>query len=225
MKTMILLLIILLTSCNKTDKLNHYLPNKTTTKELMENGFYKYSYTDTIDDRDNVDDSIKHIVTYDMYSNVKPEKNNNGEIYPTQLGHFYREDSIKKKKNIDYRKTNLNNRIITYVFRNDLLFYKSLIVYSIDRSQKNIAELISKEKIINYYKTLNIPIKPIYKTDSIKDKYPKRFLIGNYKTFIDYSSDGQEYHEVFINYINGDFYRNILDDWYSGHMSNSRYYL
>ncbi|PIF71490.1 hypothetical protein CLU99_2263 [Flavobacterium sp. 2] len=218
-------MIILFGSCRKADKINHYLPSKVTAKELIKNGFYKYSYTDTIEDRDKIDDTIKHIVRYDMYSNVKPEKNNSGEIYPMQLGHFYREDSIKKKKNIEYRKSHLNNRIITYVFRNNLLFYKSLIAYSIDRSQKNTAELTSKEKIISYYKTLNIPIKPIYKTDSLRDKYPRRFLIGNYKTFIDYSSDEQEYHELFVNYINGDIYGNILDDWYSGRMSNSRYYL
>lgn len=85
MKTIIPLLFA---SCAKKDTINHYLPIKTTAKELMENGFYKYSYTDTIDARDKVDDTIKHIVRYDMYSNVKPEKNNNGEIYPTQLGHF-----------------------------------------------------------------------------------------------------------------------------------------
>ncbi len=216
---------LLLASCSKTDTINHYLTQKITAKELIENGFYKYSYTDTIDDKDKVDDTIKYVIKYDMYSNVKSDKNKTGEIYPTQLGHFYIEDSIRKKKNVAYRQSDLNDRIITYVFRNDILFYKNIIVYSIDRSQTKIADLTSKEKIMQYYKNIKISIKPIFINDSINEKYPRRFLIDNHETFIDYSSDEQEYYELFTNYLNGDIYRNTLDDWYSGRMSNSRYYL
>lgn len=49
MKTYVLILsVILCTSCRKSDKTNHYLNKKVTELELSENGFCKYSYADTI---------------------------------------------------------------------------------------------------------------------------------------------------------------------------------
>lgn len=209
--------------CNKTDKINHYITKKITAKELIENGFYKYSYTDTIDDEDQVNDTIKHIIKYDMYSNVKPEKNEDGEICPMQLVKLGNLDSAQQNKRINYRKKVLNDRIITCVFRNDSLFYKNIVVYSFNRSQNKIADFTSKEKIIKYYDSLKIPIKQIINNNSINEEYPKRFLIDNYKTFIDYSDKG--FYEISINYVNNFTYRDILEDWYAGHVNKVRYFL
>lgn len=219
MKIIISSLLIILTfiSCHKADKINHYLTKKITTNELIENGFYKYSYNDTIDD------NINHVIKYDMYSNVKPEKNEEEEICPTQLVRFSNLDSVQQSKRINYRKKALNDRIITYVFRNNSLFYKNIVVYSINRSPKTIADFTSKAKIIKYYNDLNIPIKPIFINNSVREEYPKRFLIDGYRTFIDYSDKG--YYEMSVNYVNDFTYRDILEDWYSGHLNKIRYFL
>lgn len=219
---MLLLLTTSLICCNKTDKINHYLTKKITAKELIENGFYKYSYTDTIDDEDKVNDTINHIIKYDMYSNVKPEKNEEDKICPMQLVQISNLDSVQQNERINYRKKVLNDRIITYVFRNDSLFYKNIIVYSYSKSKK-IADFTTKEKIIRYYDSLRIPIKSIFSNNSINKEYPKRFLIDNYKTFIDYSDEG--FYEMSVNYVNDFTYRDIQEDWYAGHIIKVRYFL
>lgn len=85
-------------SCNKKDTINHFLTKPITQQDLIKNVFYKYSYTATLDNKDNVDDTIRSVARYDMYSNVKPEVNNEGKLCPTQLWNFDYEDSIKKKK-------------------------------------------------------------------------------------------------------------------------------
>ncbi|MCV9928759.1 hypothetical protein OIU83_13900 [Flavobacterium sp. LS1R49] len=98
MKNIILLITILsLFSCRKRDTINHYLTKPITQKELAENGFYKYSYTDTIDNKDKIKDTIRLIVRYDMYSNVKPERNKNGKLYPMSFFGDKNEDSFKLK--------------------------------------------------------------------------------------------------------------------------------
>jgi hypothetical protein len=54
MKIILPLLIALhLISCQKTDKINHYLNKPITQKELIDNGFYKYSYSTVYDDKGN----------------------------------------------------------------------------------------------------------------------------------------------------------------------------
>jgi hypothetical protein len=224
MKTLTILLITVLSlfSCGKRDTINHYLTKPVTQQELIDNGFYKYSYTDTIDNKDKIKDTVRLIIRYDMYSNVKPEINKKKEVCPTQLVRFYREDSIKEKRNHDYLKNKLNDRIITYLFRNNSLFYKNIVVKSLDKPQKEIADLTTKEKIIRYYDSLNIPIKPIFENEF--KKHPSLFLIDNYKTRI-YYLEKEKYYDIFINYINGDSYHNTLETWYSGQMSHSRYYL
>lgn len=72
-----------------------------------------------------------------MYSNVKPEISKEGKVCPTQqLWNFDYEDSIKKKKNIYYLKEKLDNTIITYLFRNDSLFYKEINVIFFNNQNK-----------------------------------------------------------------------------------------
>jgi hypothetical protein len=221
--TILLITVLSLFSCGKQDTINHYLIKPITQKELIDNGFYKYSYTDTIDNKDKIKDTVRLIIRYDMYSNVKPEKNEDKEIYPTQLVRFSNLDTVQQNKRISYRKKELNDRIITYVFRNNVLFYKDIIVYSVDKSQKKIADFTSKEKIIKYYRSIKIPIEPIF--DDRKNKeYPRCFLIDNYRVHIDYS-EKEQFYEFFINYINDDFYRNTIEDCYSGQLSKIRYYL
>jgi hypothetical protein len=216
-----LILLILVSSCRKRERINHYLINPITKKALEENGFYKYSYTDTIDDEDKINDTVQYIVRYEMFTNVKPEKNNQGYIYPTQLGHFYREDSIKKRKNINYLQNDLNNRIIAYLFRDDKLFYKFIKVYNQNNFQKEIPDLTSDKKIIKYYDSLKIKIVPLQ--NPIKNDYITRFKIDTYNARIYYSETDKSY-EININYISN-YYHDILDDWYSGCINNSRYYL
>lgn len=43
----------MLISCSKKDKLNHYLTKPVTQEELINNGFYKYSYRSLFDDNYN----------------------------------------------------------------------------------------------------------------------------------------------------------------------------
>lgn len=217
-------LIVALTfiSCKKKDTINHFLTKPITQRDLNENGFYKYSYTATLDDEDKVDDTIKSIARYDMYSNVKPEVNKEGKLCPTQLWNFDHEDSIKKKKNIDYLKKELDNTIITYLFKNDSLFYKEINVIFFNNQNKNIPDLTSKEKILKYYHNINIPIKPLYEQNSTKN-YPTIYMIDNYKSII-YYSDTDNCYRFFTNYLNNSTYYDIRQYWYSGDVFEMYYF-
>ncbi|MCP2027859.1 hypothetical protein L1276_003019 [Flavobacterium sp. HSC-32F16] len=223
MKNIVILLVVLtLITCQKKDTINHFLTKQITQQDLIKNGFYKYSYIATLDDEDKVDDTIKSIARYDMYSNVKPEINKEGKVCPTQLWNFDYEDSIKKKKNIDYLKKELGNTIITYLFRNDSLFYKEINVISFNNQNKNIPDLTSKEKILKYYHNINIPTKPLYEQNSTKN-YPTIYKIDNYKTII-YYSDTDNYYRFFTNYLNNSTYYDIREYWYSGSIYEMYYF-
>ncbi|MEA9412501.1 hypothetical protein [Flavobacterium sp. PL02] len=226
MKNTIILLIILLSlfSCRKRDTINHYLTKPVTQQELIDNGFYKYSYTYTIDDKDKVDDTIRSIVKYDMYSNVKSERNKEGKLCPTQLWNFYNEDSIKEKKNAYYLKNKLDSRVITYLFRNDSLFYKNIHVEVFDNKHKEIVDFTSRGKIIKYYDSLKISIKPVIKNSKTGEIYPGQFMIDNYKTRF-YFSEKEKYYEMFTNYLTNSTYYNVREYWYSGHISEMHYLL
>ncbi|MCV9928758.1 hypothetical protein OIU83_13895 [Flavobacterium sp. LS1R49] len=226
MKNIIILLITILSlfSCGKRDTINHYLTKPVTQQELAENGFYKYSYTYIIDDEDKVDDTIKSIVKYDMYSNVKPERNKEGKLCPTQLWNFYREDSIKAIKNTNYLKNKLNSRVITYLFRNDSLFYKNIEVPSFDNKHNEIVDFTSREKIIKYYDSLKISIKPVIKNSKTGEIYTGQFMIDTHKTRF-YFSEKEKYYEMFTNYLTNSTYYNIREYWYSGHISEMHYLL
>lgn len=222
MKIKMFLLIALFVACQKKDKINHYINEKVTQQDLIKNGFYRYSYSTMYDDKGNKRDTTKFLVKYDMYSNVKPERNEKGEICPTQLLKYTNLDSTQKAIHNNYLKKDLNNRIITYLFRNDTLFYKNIVVYSLDKSRREIVDLTNKEKIVKYYDSVKVPIKPLLESNNSMNT--SMFLIGNYKTRIYYSQNEKSY-DIFVNYVNGAIYRNILDNWYCGYMTNPHYYL
>lgn len=210
-------------SCHKEDTINHFLTKQVTQKELELNGFHKYSYEIIIDDKDKVDDTIRSVIKYDMYSNVKPEKNENGDIYPTKLWGFYSEDSIKNRKNIDYLKNELDNKIITYLFRNDSLFYKDVSIEFFDKTEKKVPNLTSRKKIINYYKKNKIPIEPKIKNANEGEKYATQFIIDGYFTRFFYSNKEDNF-EMFTNYLTTSTAYPIKDDWYSGHIYKVYYF-
>lgn len=224
MKTINLILIIVsFFSCTKTDNINHYLTKKITGSKLEENGFYKYSYTSILDDEDKIDDTIRSVIKYDMYSNVKPEKNAEGLLWPTKIWGFYREDSIKEKNSNDYIKEKLHNRIITYLFRNDSLFYKNIQVLTLDKSRNEIADFTSRKKIIKYYDSLKISIKPMVKNSISNEIYPTQFMIENFRTRFFFSEEKESYN-MFTNYMTNTTYYHIEDDWYSGYATKPHYY-
>ncbi|WP_289664968.1 hypothetical protein [Flavobacterium panacagri] len=157
-----------------------------------------------------------------MYTNVEPE-NKNGKRYPKQLVGFYKSDSIEEKKSVKYIGRKLDYRIITYMFRNDSLFFKNIVTYPNNIRSKEIADLSSQKKIVKYYTGLKIPIEIILEGKRSSRNYPTLFMIDGFKTSIYYSEDDKSY-DLFINYINDNFYRNIVEKCYSGHMSNASYY-
>ncbi|MBF4516680.1 hypothetical protein IRZ71_10005 [Flavobacterium sp. ANB] len=219
----VLLITFISTTCSKKDTINHFLTKPITQEELEKNGFYKYSYTVILDDEDKVDDTIRCLIKYDMYSNVKPEKMENGKICPTQLWNFYSEDSIKKRKNTDYLKNELNNRIITYLFRNDSLFYKDISIEFFDKTQNKMPDLTSRKKIINYYNGIKVSIEPLIKDAKEGEKYATQFLIDNYKTRFFYSDTKSDY-EIFTNYLMSSTSYPIKEDWYSGYIYEVYYF-
>ncbi|MBS7230992.1 hypothetical protein KHA90_08145 [Flavobacterium psychroterrae] len=202
---------LLCMSCYKTDKINHYLNKIISPEELLNNGFYKYSYINTIDDDDKINDTIKSIIKYEMYSNVKPEKDEDGKLYPMSLFNNKKQDSIAVNKRDNYIKNDLNNRIITYIYRDNKIFLKSIIVNSIDKKEK-IVDLTSEEKIINYYDSLKIPIKLIFEGKKSTKNHHTLFLINNYKTRIYYYNQG---YEMLTNYSDAWMpFWNITEEWY-----------
>lgn len=213
----------MLISCNKKETINHFLTKPIKQKELEGNGFYKYSYTVTMDDKDKIDDTIRCITKYDMYSNVKPERDENGDLYPTKLWNLYSEDSIKNKKNLDYLKNELENKIITYLFRNDSLFYKDISVENFDKTKKELPNLTSRETIINYYKEIKISIEPIKKDAKEGEKYATQFIIDGYITRFFYSNQEDNF-EMFTNYLTNSTSYPIKNDWYSGHIYKTYYF-
>ncbi|OXA86890.1 hypothetical protein [Flavobacterium hercynium] len=218
----IIILIFTIISCAKKDRINHYLNIPVTQKELVDNGFYRYSYTDTIYDWDKGDYIIKDLVKYDMCSNVKPEKNKEGEVGPTQLRGIFKLDSLQEKRNWDYFKNDLDSRVITYFFRNDILSYKSIIVDTVSNYHKKTADFTSKEKILKYYDSLNVPLNIILEGNLSSEKRPTLFMINNYNTSIQYASKDPGY-DMFVNYLDDFIDRNILQTWYFGGM-NKVYY-
>jgi hypothetical protein len=222
--SVILITILSLFSCGKRDTINHYLTKPITQQKLIENGFYKYSYTYIIDDKDKVDDTIRSIVKYDMYSNVKPERNKEGKLCPTQIWNIYSEDSIKAIKNADYLKNKLNSRVITYLFRNDSLFYKNVYVEDFDNKHKEIVDFTSREKIIKYYDSLKISIKPVIRNSKTGEIYEAQFMIDTYKTRF-FCSEGNKSYNMFTNYLTNSTYYDIREYWYSGHISEMHYLL
>lgn len=69
-----------------------------TQEQLVNNGFYKYSSQYLPEIHEKVNNDTTSAIKFELYSNVKPEKNDENQLCPTQLWHFNREDSIKKKE-------------------------------------------------------------------------------------------------------------------------------
>ncbi|MBS7231182.1 hypothetical protein KHA90_09100 [Flavobacterium psychroterrae] len=184
----LILFVILCTSCRQSDKINHYLNKKVTELELVENGFYKYTYADTIREEDDIDGPIGTIFRYELYSNVKPQKQDNGKLYPVPLFKINQNlDNVQKEERRRYISEELNNRIITYYFVNDTLRSKYIYVYSIDKNNKKIADLTSEKSILNYYKNQKVPFKQRLggkKYGINKIEFPYRFRINNYESGI-----------------------------------------
>jgi hypothetical protein len=144
----IVILAIFFNSCSKKDKINHYLNEKVTELELIENCFFKYSYTYTYENDEDEKDTLNgKVYKYVLYSNVKPQKQDDGKFYPTT---FF--GTNKSKENIAYLENELDDRIITYRFVNDTLSSKFIYVYSIDKHNKQIPDFTSEKSILNYYK-------------------------------------------------------------------------
>ncbi|EKT3967337.1 hypothetical protein NTJ12_002424, partial [Flavobacterium psychrophilum] len=108
------LLVITLTSCTKKDKINHYLNKKVTELELVKNGFYKYSYADTIRDEDNISGPIGTVFNYELYSNVKPQRQDDGKLYPFPIFGNRKLDKEKLEEKLNYVVNELDKRVITY---------------------------------------------------------------------------------------------------------------
>lgn len=218
-------------SCSKKDNINHYLNMKVTEQELIENGFYKYSYTynekeyEAFEEsqvyesdyelelikkeelsRAKFKDSLKKfgkIYKYELYSNVKPHKSEDGKLYPTLLFKAYN-DEVQEKERIKYIENELENRVISYHFVNDTLRYKSIYVYKIDKKKKHIPNFGTKEKITQYYDSLKIPIVPILEGTRSTKEYTTLFYINNYKTSIYYADDDRPFYDMETNYINNE---------------------
>lgn len=224
MRTIIIMTMILtMISCAKKDSINHFLIKPITQQELENNGFYKYSYQATLDDHDKIDDTIKSVAKYDMYSNVKPEKNKEGKLCPTQLWNFYSEDSIKKRKNTYYFKNELKSKVITYVFKNNVLFHKDVEVNFFDKTQNQSPGFKSTDQIIKYYDNLKISLKPIIKNILTGEHYTGQFMIDNYRTRF-YFSEKEKYYGIFVNYLNDITFYNNREHWYSGRIDEIYYY-
>ena len=103
------------------------------------------------------------------------------------------------------------------------MFYKDIKVESFDNQHKKIADFTSREKIINYYDSLKIPIKPIIKNSKTGEIFTGRFMINTYRTYFYWSENNKSY-EIFINYLNNFSYYNIQEDWYSGHIYKTYYF-
>ncbi|EKT3967382.1 hypothetical protein NTJ12_002470 [Flavobacterium psychrophilum] len=181
-------LAILLNSCSKEDKINHYLNERVTELELSKYGFYKYSYTFTYENDEDEKDSLNGKVFKNvLYSNVKPQMQDDGKFYPVPLFKNVQREKLEAEKILRYVTDELDNRVITYRFVNDTLEFKSIYVYEIDKNKKQIADFTSEKAILNYYKNQNVPFKQKLggiKYGKNKIEIPYRFRINNYETGI-----------------------------------------
>lgn len=197
MKKLALLILLLLSSCTKEDKINHYLNEKVTQKELLNNGFYKYTMNRSegiIDDLNqfNVENGDPVIpskfIEYriNVYSNISPMIKNGIARVPIPV---FKDNKDKIK-----------GKIITYFFRNNILEFKS--VMSPITNEKQIELFKTKEDIKNYYNKLKVPIKeiPLERLRNHNDSIGLRikFIINNYESYF-YLSDGNEMVTYYLN--------------------------
>ncbi|EKT3967336.1 hypothetical protein NTJ12_002423 [Flavobacterium psychrophilum] len=229
--TIFILVAIALTSCTKQDNINHYLNEKITEEQLIENGFYKYTYADTITEEDDINGPVGTIFKYELYSNVKPQRQDDGKLYPFQLFGNSKLDKEKLEEKLNYVTNELDKRVITYLFVNDTLDFKSIFVFWIDKNNKEIVDFTSEKKILEYYKNQKVSVKQRLggiKYGKDKMEFPYRFRIGNYESGIyilkDPGKDGYQMITVYENVKENEetqyTFRHINPDgvygWYSG---------
>jgi hypothetical protein len=213
-KIILPLLILSLFSCTKRDQINHYLNEEVTQEKLLEDGFYKYSYTYTYENDEDEKDSLNgKVFKYVLYSNVKPQRQDDGKLYPVA---FFGGNNTKD--DVDYLANQLDDRIISYLFINDTLEYKSIFVYSVNKNKKHIANFTSKENIINYYNSLKIQIKPLIDGKNSTKEHTTLFLIDNYKTRIYFERYPGVAYDMITNYGKKSTpYMNTMEGWYNGY--------
>lgn len=192
-KLIVLLLILFMYSCVKNDNINHYSNQKVTKKELISNGFYRYSMThlegssekklkfiDSSKEDPNVPIKFDTIII-EAYSNVKPQIINGIPKRPLPIF-------------INTSENDTNGKIITYFFRNDTLEFKSIMMPIYARAnRKEIFK--TKTDIKKYYDSLKITNKevPLERLRNHNDSMGLRvkFIINNYESYF-YLSDRNE---------------------------------
>jgi hypothetical protein len=179
--TSIIILILTMISCTKKDTINHYLNNTVTQKELLDNGFYKYSMTylegesreKYIHDYEPTNPSHYDTVRVEVFSNIKPKKINGVPKGPLPIFN----DSCK----IENR-----NKIITYFFRNNSLEFKS-IMNPICSDTKIKDSFKTQIDIKKYYDSLKISYKnvPLERLRNHNDSIGLRvrFIINNFESY------------------------------------------
>lgn len=182
MKNLLLIALISLISCTKSDKINHYLNEILTEQELLDNGFYKYQTIvfEGIDDTKDTDLSSEPTVStkynqvkIDVFSNVMPRKVDGILKGPV---------TIFK----DIPENNINGKIITYFFRNKKLYYKSIMTNPkyIDKEKELFK---TKDDIKKYYTNLKISYKEV-PLEKLRNHYDSiglraKFIINNYESY------------------------------------------
>ncbi|PBI90984.1 hypothetical protein BSF41_16900 [Flavobacterium sp. ACN2] len=195
--TITALIMSLISYILNTNEINHYLPQKITSNELLENGFYKYSFTEEVNNDEDEYRKIPRVFKkYEVYSNIKPEIYK-GKFRPMNVPSFINQDTVSTKKRQDYLRNELMNRTLMYVFRNDTLLYKNITVIR-PQSENNIADFTTSENIKRYYNDLKISIKPIIDKNQFSTvEHPTIYLINNYRTEIRYNYYG---YDMITNY-------------------------
>jgi hypothetical protein len=207
-----LLSILFICSCAKKDNINHYINNKTTKKELIANGFYKYSMSylegSSEEEVKSIDSRKKDptvpvkfdTIIIEAYSNVKPLIVNGVPKGPIPIF-------------MDIPENDINGKIITYFFRNDTLEFKSILTSLYDKGEKK--ELFkTKMDIKKYYDNLKISNKeiPLEKLRNHNDSLGLRvrFIINNYESYF-YLSDRNEMITYYLSKKRGDEDKLIWD--------------
>ncbi len=181
MKNLLLIALVSLISCTKSDRINHYLNEILTEQQLLDNGFYKYQTIvfEGIDDTKNNDLSSEPTIST-KYNQVKIDVFSN--VIPRKIDGILKGPVTIFK---DIPENNINGKIITYFFRNKKLYYKSIMTNPkyIDK-EKEIFK--TKDDIKKYYTNLKISYKEV-PLEKLRNHYDSiglrvKFIINNYES-------------------------------------------
>lgn len=196
-KIIVLIIALILTSClsRKKDNINHYLNQKVTQKQLLNNGFYKYAMTYlegqqterkiNLGKEEPIIEEVYDTITMEVFSNVIPTKRDGILMGPTPI--------------FNNSKKNIKGKIITYFFRNQILEFKSVM----SPFGNNHEELFkSKNSIKRYYDSLKIPNQEI-PLERLRNHYDSiglrvKFIVNNYESDF-YLSDRNEMITYYLN--------------------------